>query len=152
MGKTKEKILPDIISSDLYNKFSSFFTNKIEIIRHTIYNLICIALPTLPYSPPSTTFLLSSFTPSSTDYIKLLILSSKSSSPLDSIPLSLMKKIAPTLSIYLSTIFKNSLNNGTIPTDFKHALISPMLKKNNLDKNSLCNIVQFLNSLLYLKF
>ena len=69
MGKTKEKILPDIISSDLCNQFSSFFTNKIEIIRHTIYNLICIALPTLPYSPPSTTFLLSSFTPPSTDYI-----------------------------------------------------------------------------------
>ena len=106
MGKTKEKILPDIISSDLCNQFSSFFTNKIEIIRHTIYNLICIALHTLPYTPPSTTFLLSSFTPPSTDYIELLILSSKSSSPLDSIPLSLMKKIAPALSIYLSTIFK----------------------------------------------
>ena len=50
-----------------------------------------------------------------------------------------MKKIAPALSIYLSTIFKNSLNYGTVPTDFKHALISPIIKKNNLDKNSLCN-------------
>ena len=139
MGKTKEKILPDIISSDLCNQFSSFFTNKIEIIRQTIYNLICIALPTLPYTPPSISFLLSSFTPPSTDYIELLILSSKSSSPLDSIPLSLMKKIAPALSIYLITIFKNSLSYGTVPIDFKHALISPILKKNNLDKNSLCN-------------
>ena len=69
MGKTKEKILPDIISSDLCNQFSSFFTNKIEIIRQTIYNLICIALPTLPYTPPSISFLLSSFTPPSTDYM-----------------------------------------------------------------------------------
>ena len=50
-----------------------------------------------------------------------------------------MKKISPALSIYLSTIFKNSLNYGTVPTDFKHALISPILKKKNLDKNSLCN-------------
>ena len=57
MGKTKEKILPDIISSDLCNQFSSFFTNKIEIIRQTIYNLIYIALPTLPYTPTSISFL-----------------------------------------------------------------------------------------------
>ena len=139
MGKTKEKILPDIIYSDLCNQCSSFFKNKIEIIRYTINNLICIAQHTLPYTPPFTTFLLSSFTPPSTDYIELLILSSKSSSPIDSIPLSLMKKIAPALSIYLTTIFKNSLNYGTVPTDVKHALISPILKKNNLYKNSLCN-------------
>ena len=50
-----------------------------------------------------------------------------------------MKKIAPALSIYLTTIFKNSLNYGTVPINFKHALISPILNKNNLDKNSLCN-------------
>ena len=50
-----------------------------------------------------------------------------------------MKKISPALSMYLSTIFKNSLNYGTVPTYFKHALISPILKKKNLDKNSLCN-------------
>ena len=105
MGKTKEKIIPDIISSDLCNQFYSFFTNEIEIIRYTINNLICIAQPTLPYTPPSTTFILSSFTPPSTDYIELLILSSKSSSPIDSIPLYFMKKIAPALSIYPTTIF-----------------------------------------------
>ena len=50
-----------------------------------------------------------------------------------------MKKIAPALSIYLTTLFKNSLSYGTVPIDFKHALISPILKKNNLDKNSLSN-------------
>ena len=50
-----------------------------------------------------------------------------------------MNKIAPELSIYLTTIFNNSLNYGIVSIYFKHALILPILKKNNLDKNSLCN-------------
>ena len=74
--------------------------------------------------------------PSMSD-IGTLLKATKSSSPLDPIPLSLLHEITESLTIPLNNIFCESLESGTFPTSYKHALITPLLKKPNLDPQSL---------------
>ena len=50
-----------------------------------------------------------------------------------------MKIIAPSISIPLTTIFKNSLTTGIVPPEYKHAIITPILKKHKHDINDLKN-------------
>ena len=71
--------------------------------------------------------------------IGTLLKATKSSSPLDPIPLSLLHEITESLTIPLNNIFCESLKSGTFPTSYKHALITPLLKKPNLDPQSLNN-------------
>ena len=61
----------------------------------------------------------------------------KSSSPLDTITLSLLHEITESLSIPLNNIFCESLEYGTFPTSYKHAPITPLLKKPNIDLQNL---------------
>ena len=74
--------------------------------------------------------------PSMSD-IGTLLKATKSSSPL-----SLLHEITESLTIPLNNIFCESLESGTFPTSYKHALIKPLLKKPNLDPQSLTIIVQ----------
>ena len=76
--------------------------------------------------------------PSMSDIGKLLK-ATKSSSPLDPIPLSLLHEITESLTIHLNNIFCESLESGTFTKSNKHALITPFLKKPNLDPQSLNN-------------
>ena len=66
-----------------------------------------------------------------------LLKATKSSSPLDPIPLS--HKITESLTIPLNNIFCESLESDTFPKSYKHTLITPLLKKPNLDPRSLNN-------------
>ena len=79
------------------------------------------------------------FSVPSMSYIGTLIKATKSSSPLDPIPLSLLHEITESLTIPLNNIFCESLESGTFPTSYKHALITPLLKKPNIDPQSLNN-------------
>ena len=60
-------------------------------------------------------------------YIGTLFNATKSSPPLDPIPLSLLHEITEFLSIPLNNIFCESLESGTFPTSSEHALITPLL-------------------------
>ena len=60
-----------------------------------------------------------------------------SASPLDPIPLSLLHEIIESLTIPLNNICCESLKSGTFPTSYKHAIITPLLKKPNLDPQRL---------------
>ena len=53
-----------------------------------------------------------------------------------------MKIIAPSISIPLTTIFKNSLTTGIVPPEYKNAIITPILKQHTLDINDLKNYPQ----------
>ena len=68
-----------------------------------------------------------------------LITSSTSTSPSDSIRISLIKKLAPILAPYYCSIVNFSLYSSIFPDVFKHAEITPLLKKTNLDCNKLYN-------------
>ena len=66
--------------------------------------------------------------------IGTLLKATKSSSPLDPFHLSLLHEITESLTIPLNNIFCESLESGTFPTSYKHAFITPLLKKPNFDK------------------
>ena len=66
-------------------------------------------------------------------------MSSSSTSPNDILPFSIIKKLSYTLVPYYSTIVNFSLYTSNFPTIFKHALVTPLLKKSNLDCSNLSN-------------
>ena len=68
-----------------------------------------------------------------------LIITLKSSSPLDPLPISLFHNLASFLTPFISTIVNRSLRTGKIPDILKYAVVLPLLKKHNLDKEILSN-------------
>ncbi len=52
----------------------------------------------------------------------------KASGP-DSIPARLLKEVAHQLAPALTLLFQNSIDQGTLPHDWKHAFIIPIYKK-----------------------
>ena len=74
--------------------------------------------------------------------IGTLLKATKSSSPLDPIPLSLLHEITEFLTIPLNNIFCESLASGSFPTSYKHALITPSLRNQTLTLRASTIIVQ----------
>ena len=62
-----------------------------------------------------------------------LMLSSKSSSHIDPLLLSLFHKLAFILTPFILNIINISLLSGIVPSSLKHAIIKPFLKKPGLD-------------------
>ena len=126
--------------STLVNSFNSFFISKITKIHESIAN----TLASSPISPfPTRQF---SGTPisvlqpvSSEEVLKLIHSLPNKSSPLDSLPTTLLKKYALTLSPILSKLANLSFSTGTFPSIFKKAQVLPLLKKPNLDPTSPAN-------------
>jgi hypothetical protein len=87
-----------------------------------------------PRSPPSLQF----FQPATTAEIRTAILSSNDSTcSLDIIPTSLLKSSLPALLLPITTLVNLSLSEGIFPSQFKHALVKPLLKKHNLPSEDL---------------
>ena len=124
-------------SSDLCNKFSSFFSDKINSLRSKI-NINPSDFP--PHStPPITPPLLSEFTPATTNEIsKLMSSSNNSTCDLDPIPTSILKKCSVLLPT-ITNIVNLSLATGLFPDKFKTCTVHPLIKKPSLDKESLSN-------------
>ena len=139
LGKSKERVLPDIPDNILCNNFSKYFVDKINILcstfnnnQHNIHNI------SIDHSTLINQYL-TEFQPPSNNLIQTLLANSNSTSPQDPLPLPLMKIIASSISILLTTIFKNSLTTGIVPPEYKHAIITPILKKHKHDINDLKN-------------
>ena len=58
---------------------------------------------------------------------------------MDPIPTSLLKQLLPALLPSITTIINRSLETGTFPTSFRHALVVPLIKKSSLNKEMLKN-------------
>ena len=67
------------------------------------------------------------------------IVTARCSSPNDPIPLYLIKKLATTLTLTYKNIIDDSLITGTIPNLLKNAIITPIIKKYNLDYSEFSN-------------
>ena len=117
----------------------SFFTTKIEKIHQQL-------TPNTTHIPSLSTFsapvsrLLSSFTLPSAEEISVLIRKSKPSTcQLDPIPTVLVKGCLPSLSPLITSIIHSSLSSGLVPSSFKTAAITPILKTPGADPNNLNN-------------
>uniref|UniRef100_A0A8C5Q489 Reverse transcriptase domain-containing protein n=1 Tax=Leptobrachium leishanense TaxID=445787 RepID=A0A8C5Q489_9ANUR len=73
------------------------------------------------------------------DFNSLLSSSHLTTCPLDPIPSHLIPPLSSSLTPALTHIFNLSLSTGSFPSAFKHALVTPLLKKPSLDTNSPSN-------------
>ena len=123
----------------LADEFSVNFSNKTTEIVHNISKIIKQENiePVVNYrSLYSTLPLTSSFQELTQDQVKKLITSSKSTtSLLDPIPISLLKSCLDIIITPITTLVNKSLTSGKFPDKWKTGVVTPLLKKPNLDLN-----------------
>ena len=132
-GIKNKTILPNDDDISLCEKFADFFDCKIKKIIDTINSF------TFNNNEPIPNLTFSKFNVPSRDTISRLILSFRKSSPRDPIHLSLFKRIDYPLSNYILTIIKLSFTKGSREYINKHAIICPIIKDHNINKNILGN-------------
>ena len=136
LGTSKESPLPESLDDrDLANSFAEFFHSKIVKIRDVLTQT---APQTFEHNPTIPT--VNSFHKMSTDDVQQIITSMTSKScELDVIPTTVLKKLLQKLTPILTHIVNASLTQPDFPRDWKTAIVRPLLKKANLDKNIMKN-------------
>ena len=129
--------LPDHSSiAALANTFSSFFIDKISIIRSSFPSGSCSNVLT----PPNTREVLHNLSHVTDAEVRRLVLSAPcKSSGLDPLPTSLVKDCIDILVMPIVSIVNLSLSGGCFPSHFKSALVFPLLKKPTLNRNDMKN-------------
>ena len=128
MTKTESVIFPTLPNSILCSNFSIFFQDKVS----NIISKIKLITNNVSFISLSYDILLGCgvyFFSNSLSELLDIMLASKSSSPIDSLPLSLFHKIAVILTQFIFNIINISLHSGIVPSSLKHAIIKPILKQ-----------------------
>lgn len=150
LGNVTSSVFPKEPKDDieLANKFNAFFMDKVT-------KLISNMPPTsLSFVTINEQISFSSFhLVSANDIEKEIMSMTNSSCSIDVLPTFVVKKLAPILSPSLSLVFNKYLDEGLFPESFKEAIITPLLKKENLDKDDLLSYrpisnLQFLSKLM----
>ena len=130
--------LPSTIDANaLATSFSTYFTSKIENIRK---EMDITPLTSNNDGMPSASVSCDRFSPASEDEIQniLLHLPNKTCS-LDAFPAWIAIQCANILTPILTHIVNLSLELGEVPCVLKRAVVKPLLKKNDLDKEDMNN-------------
>lgn len=137
LSRQKVDTLPSHRSAEeLANQFADFFEDKIIKIRENleISRASNSSQADEKQEPPKVTKLLSNFEPASEEEVlKLIRQSASKSCPLDPIPTWLLKECQQELLPVITHIVNLSLSTSIMPSDFKEALINPLIKKALLD-------------------
>ena len=134
LGHNIPPVLPNSVSpASLAASFLNFFSDKITQLCASIpspdTNEVIHSLPEHP--PPA----FASFDPCTVHEIRTLILSSTDATcSLDIIPTKLLKSCVDALASPITHLINLSLSEGLFPEEFKHAIVSPLLKKPSLPK------------------
>ena len=135
LGKEKTCAMPpDRSDADLVMDFSNYFIDKINNIRSTI--------PPSHSNPISRTVssILHSFQDASQDEIKRIIMKAPTKHcSLDPMPTHLLKDCIDSLLPSITRVINQSLRSGVVPSDFKKAIVKPLIKKPSLDPSLLSN-------------
>ena len=138
-GKGKKCILPNNIPIDqLPEMFNDFFISKISKIRSSLdsKSKVNTSSNVLIFSGNT----LTTFDSLSCQDVKSIILSSPCKScSLDPLPSNILFEHIDLFIHCLTSIVNESLANGVMPLCFRKAVISPLLKKPNLDQNEFKN-------------
>jgi hypothetical protein len=119
--------------------FLTFFNDKISKLcsAFPLSNVTNSFTNIFPPSPPP---IFDHFSPATPDEISSAILaSSDATCSLDTIPTFLLKACLPSLLIPITNLVNLSLAENKFPLPFKHAIVTPLLKKFNLQSEELCN-------------
>ena len=123
----------------LASRFAQAFNTKVETIRLTLgdQSMSCYSSD---YQPCSSVPLLHTFpTTSVSDTCQLIIKSPSTTCALDPVPTWLLKHIAEDLAPFLTHLINSSITSGVVPRSMKHAIVTPLLKKANLDPDNMTN-------------
>ena len=137
LSRSTDKKLPYFVPMpDLPMAFLRFFTDKITRLRSTICTSN-LSPHILPIKPPP---LLTSFAPVSINEVKKIILSSNDATcSLDILPTKLLRSCLDTLLPPITTLMNLCISESTFPSTFKHAIVTPLIKKYNLPQDDLSN-------------
>ena len=121
--------IPDHSSvATLANTFSSFFIKKISVIRSSFFS----DSHSRVLNPPDTRKVLQNLTCVSANEVRHLVIRAPYKSfDLDPIPTSLVKDCIDILITPITSIINLSLTEGSFPSHFKSAHVSPLSKKNS---------------------
>ena len=120
----------------LANRFSNYFETKIDNIRNGFQiNVTANDQPRLNQYTTIHQFRLAS----SEEIIELITSYSNKSCELDTIPTWLLKDCINELLPLIMSIINNSISTGIFPSQFKQAIVRPLLKKSDLDPELLKN-------------
>jgi len=127
--------LPSFISSkSMASSFMKFFSDKIAVLNSKL-NPDSISPHSPP--PPSPPTLMQFSSVSEADVRAAILSSSDSTCALDFIPTKLLKSCLDVFLPAVTTLINLCISESTVPSDFKTAIITPLLKKNNLPREEL---------------
>ena len=127
----------EMITDHTPSSFAVFFKDKIEKVRKLTSNL---KKPAVKKCALDGTKFLSQFSICNEDDVKKIVLASPAKSCcLDCIPTNIFKKFIDIFLPFLNSFINLCLSSSSFPKTFKHAIVSPRLKKACLDKNDIAN-------------
>ena len=144
MFKRKCTALPSRTDSqDMAEKFSTYFSDKVERIRSDILekqkdasDKQCQQVEQQSAQPPQ----MATLPPvTEQEMNKIIRKSNAKCCSLDPIPTTLLKKCLDSLLPTICRIMNLSLQTSKFPKIFKNAIVTPLLKKPSLDKENLKN-------------
>ncbi len=124
----------DMYSTDLCDRFMTFFESTVknvhqQLLNSTFHHDSC---QSISYAPPHSVF--STFTlPTASEIVGLINTFKSSTCQLEPLPTPLVKACLPELSPLITKIVNASLVSGSVPSLFKSAIITPILKKSGAD-------------------
>ena len=126
----REKSKPLLDHTSLDTLCSSFFTDKITLIRSNfVTNNHSHNFP----EPPHDEHIMNQFTPTTTSEVRSIILKSTNAScDIDPFPTRNIKHYIDDLIIPITAIINLSMQYGVVPHAFKKALVNPLIKKKTL--------------------
>ena len=106
-------------------ELAKFFARKIEDIRAST-----AGVPPAPITNRASSTM-PSFRPCTTTEVRRIIMSSPAKScSLDTVPTFLVREFVDVLLLYLTAMVNASLAQGRLPVSQRHAIVTPLLKKN----------------------
>ena len=123
-------------TNKIANDFLECFSSKVENIQKGLINTPLDSC----FSNFSGISRLSMFRPvTELEILKIINDSPSKSCELDDLPTEILKTCLNVLITPLSNAINKSLMSGIVPSSFKKAIVRPLIKKENLDRNELSN-------------
>ncbi len=112
--------------------FADFFADKVDSVRRST------ATTPLQHISSTASHSLNAWTPvTPSDVEKLITAAPNKTCQLDPAPTWLIKKFSSLLAPFIALFFNRSLTTGCFPTQFKHAVVTPLQKKGAVDGTQL---------------
>ena len=138
LGKSKVSPLPNNIqTAQLPHSFCEFFTEKIKQIRRTLDNTPFTHVPTVV--PDIATPLVQFSSVSEKEVHNILKKIAQTTREFDPLSTSLLYENIDLLLPALTNIINRSLLSGEVPSEFKTAVVKPLLKQASLDPKQMKN-------------